>query len=233
MIYIKKQKTPPQAFIDAIGELKSYSDLKGAARETVEGLLLEEQGGLCAICERLHKRFAPTIEHFMPQSVFPALQLDYHNLYIACSPCNEPKAHHLIPSYIFDPRFDPFYDLKNSVIPKEFKLSYHLYDENKCSVTVQAASQSIKKLKSEHHSAYILQSTLDLLQQNRDNEPNSLLRLRSDVYNLYMKRLPMLTAQELTHKFINMRNAAQYPEFISLITQLYAHEFRRRKMETP
>jgi hypothetical protein len=139
----------------------------------------------------------------------------------------------LIPSYIFDPRFDPFYDLKNNIIPKDFKLSYHLYDENKCTVTVQAAGQSIKKLKSEHHNAYILQSTIDLLKQNRDNEPNSLLQLRAGVYNLYMKKLPLLTEQQLKNKFTNLKKATEYPEFISMITQLYAIEFRRRKIEMP
>ena len=83
MLFIKKQIIPPQLFFDAIEGLEKYDDLQVENREIITKLLLLEQGGLCAICERSIKRFSPTLEHFLPQSIFLALQLSYYNLYVA------------------------------------------------------------------------------------------------------------------------------------------------------
>lgn len=232
MIFIKKQTTPPQLFLDAIAGLENYEDLQVENREIITRLLLAEQGGLCAICERSIARFSPTIEHFLPQSIFRALQLSYYNLYVACSSCNGHKAHHLIPPYIFDPRFSPFYDILNS--NKGIKPHFEQMADGKCRVSIPAATTNPKKILAEHHSAYILQATLDLMQQNRYednlNEKNSLIHLRGQVYKTLMPLLqsPNLTNEQLQNKYRNMKNSADYQEFISLVTFLFAKEFRRR-----
>ena len=72
------------------------------------------------------------------------------------------------------------------------------------------------------------------MQQNRYegnlNEKNSLIHLRGQVYKTLMPLLqsPNLTNEQLQNKYRNMKNSADYQEFISLVTFLFAKEFRRR-----
>lgn len=230
MIYIKKQTEVPTVFIEATQNLQYYEALQGKQRNDVTDLLLSEQGGLCAICERKKVRFAPTIEHFLPKSIFPHLQLSYHNLYVACNACNEPKANHIIPPYIFDPRFDPFYQLLNNW--QGIKPIYALED-GKCRLTIPAAANYNK---AEHFSANMLQATLYLMRQNRydidDNmsETNSLIHLRASVYNTIKSQLLLLTDKQLLDKYQRMKSRSEYPEFVSLIAFLYSQEFKRRNI---
>ncbi len=235
MIYIKKQAQPPQVFLDAVAGLTSYNELQGEQKEVVINILLAEQGGLCAICERLRTRFHPTIEHFLPQSIFPLFQLNYFNLYGTCQHCNGPKAHHLIPPYIFDPRFNPFNEINN---PREgMKPVYHLIDHNSCEIIIPAAVTTAKKILSQHHSAYMLQASLDLMQQNRyrtqeslHGSNNSLLLNRATVWNTIAPKLQQLSDEDLIAKFTGMSQQDTYPEFVSLIVYLYSKEFRRRNI---
>jgi HNH endonuclease len=227
MIFIKKQDSPPQRFIDATIGLVNYEDLQGENRSIVTDLLLEEQGGLCAICERLKKKFSLTIEHFLPESIFTGLQLNYYNLYVACQVCNGLKANHLIPPYIFDPRFDPFTSIPIS--KQGIKFMYEMIDGNNCSISVPEAK------KQNEHSAYILQSTLDLMQQNRYNEnekryseSSSLLFQRAAVWNTLMPKLKDISKEGLIAKYQNMKNAQTYPEYVSLVTFLYKKVSQRR-----
>jgi hypothetical protein len=215
MIYIRKQTHIPQAFLDAVAGLTSYDELQGDRREAVINLLLDEQGGLCAICERLRTRFQPTMEHFLAQSIFPHLQLDYFNLYGTCQQCNGPKAHHLIPPYIFDPRFNPYYKILDS--REGFKPVYHKIDGNTCKIVVPAAQTIPKKLESEHHSAYILKACLDLMQQNRYGESerlygsdNSLLLSRATVWETLEPKIKQLPNERLLSKYTNMTRQATY-----------------------
>lgn len=231
MIFIQKQIETPDAFYEAVKDITTYEALKDDARKVVIDLLLAEQGSLCAVCERKHSRFTPTIEHFLPKSFFPALQLAYHNLYVACQSCNEPKANHLIPSYIFDIRFHPFYNILEN--EKGFKPCYNLYDDNTCPIIVPAAHSNKNH---DRFGAYLLQNTLDLMRQNRytlaDNMPpeSSLLHQRAAIYKLIKEKLQTLTDSQLLAKYESMIQAPTYPEFVSLIVFLYAQEFRRRKI---
>jgi hypothetical protein len=243
MIFIKKQHQPPQAFLDAIAGLTSYDELKDENRKAVIELLFAEQGGLCAICERKRIseckriRFSPTLEHFFAQSIFPHLQLDYFNLYGTCQQCNEPKANHLLPAYIFDPRFNPYYkifDNREGFKPVYFKI------ENTCKIIVPAAETYSKKLEAVHHSAYMLKACLDLMQQNRYGEheslhgsENSLLLNRANIFKMYIEKFAELPNERLLSKYTNMTQQDTYPEFVSLIVYLYAREFRRRNMTIP
>jgi hypothetical protein len=231
MIFIKKQDSPPQRFIDATQGLPNYEALQGNNRAIVTDLLLSEQGGLCAICERSKTKCSPTIEHFLPESIFPALQLNYHNLYIACHVCNGFKAHHLIPPYIFDPRFDPFTSIPNS--KQGMKFVYEMID-GKCIVIVREA-----KYLNQHnqHSAYILQSTLDLMQQNRYNEnekgyseATSLLIHRAAVWNILQPKLKELSNEGIIAKYRNIKASETYPEYVSLVSFLYKLQLQHRKL---
>ena len=238
MIYIRKQDTPPNAFMNAINGLTRYEDLQNPNRKAVTDLLLKEQGGLCAICERKASRFAPTIEHFLPKSIFENKQLDYYNLYVACQTCNSPKGNHLVPAYIFDKRFNPIDELMNQ--REGFKPIYELIDGNKCSIKVPNITKISKKIDEKYHSALILHGTLDLMKQNRHEQENqSLLIERGKIYNTYKDGLPILPIERLRSKYENWRQniqsiqdatdiEAHYPEFVSLTAYLFAVEFRRR-----
>ena len=240
MIYIKKQEVPPVVFTQAIQGLNNYDELRPPNRDTVTDLLLKEQGGLCAICERKYKseegkiHFGATIEHFLPKSIFPNKQLHYHNLYVACAACNGPKGSHLIPAYIFDSRFSPNFPFNAGTKP-----IYTLKD-GKCYVEVMNMDKNTYTTP-EHHNAHLLQVTLDLLQQNRYSETSkypetsSLTFQRAVVFKAIMARLKSLPEAEIRRKFENIqRNTTlihdgvtseppypEYPEFISLIAYLF------------
>lgn len=228
MIFIKKQDTPPQRFIDATQGLPNYEALQGDNRTIVTDLLLKEQGGLCAICERSKNKFSPTIEHFLPESIFPNLQLNYHNLYVACHICNGSKAHHLIPPYIFDPRFDPFSSMPEG--KRGIKFIYEMVD-SKCSVIVSESKYL------NQHSAYILQSTLDLMQQNRYSEnekgypeSSSLLINRATVWKTLQSKLEELSDDGILSKYRNMESSENYPEYVSLVTYLFKKQLQKRRL---
>ena len=228
MIFIKKQDTPPQRFIDATQGLPNYEALQGDNRTIVTDLLLKEQGGLCAICERSKNKFSPTIEHFLPESIFTGLQLNYYNLYVACQVCNGSKASHLIPPYIFDPRFDPFTSMPIS--KQGIKFVYEMIDGN-CFIKVPEA------IKQNQYSAYILQSTLDLMQQNRYNdnekgypESSSLLINRATVWKTLQSKLEELSDDGILSKYRNMESSENYPEYVSLVTYLFKKQLQKRRL---
>lgn len=236
MIFIEKTDNARLDFFAAVQGIESYELLQGIPRKRVIEILLKEQGELCAICERKsEERFAPTIEHFLPKSEFPHLQLNYDNLYVACSACNNPKDHHLIPAYIFDRRFNPFENLLDN---RQGLKPIYANEDGECKVFVPAAATN-NYTTPVHHSAYILQATLDLMQQNRylpsENKPDNsnLLYLRASVCNIYEKNLKILTDKQLVDKYRNMSKANIYPEFVSLIAFLYAKEFKKRKIAPP
>jgi uncharacterized protein (TIGR02646 family) len=247
MFYIGKQREVPIEFQNAIRGLESYHELQGENRQIVTTLLLEEQGGLCPLCERKHiddrgetprTVFTPTIEHFLPFSIFVNLRLDYHNFYVSCQACNEPKANHLIPAYIFDPRLNPFQT--ETSIPKGLKISYFLEDGKVFVRIPLASSTKEKQITSEHHSAYLMQSTLDMTRQNRYTpsdgdykEYNSLLIQRASIWRTIISKIQNLPNNTLVEKYNNLRNRTEYPQFVSLIAFLYHKEFSKRGLPIP
>lgn len=219
MIYIEKQRVVPVAFRDAIDGLATYDELAGEARKAVIAVLLLEQGGLCAICERKAEVFTPTIEHFLPQSVFPHLQLDYHNLYVACHACNGPKGAHLIPAYMFDPRMDPI-----QVDSKEVPRPHFVFGDGECKVIVP---DPIKGDASFRWSAFILDGTLELMEQNRPR----LTKARQEVYRTFLKEILPLTRPKLQDKweaYQALPQNAPHDEFFSLKCQLLKQALRIR-----
>lgn len=229
MLYIKKQPNPPIDFLNAKNGLEKYEELKGDARKTVVEVLLKEQGDMCAFCERKKDKFTPTIEHFLPQSIFPHLQLDYHNLYIACSRCNEPKDKYLIPAYIFDPRFAPTDTTKEH--PKPI---YYLQD-GKCRTVVPEAAITPKSMLPLHYHSYLLQNTLDLLRLNRNNaNESSLPDMRGDVWKNITTYIQGLSTHELQEKYKRLLHNIQqgnYPEFASLHVYLYELVLKKKGMQ--
>jgi hypothetical protein len=247
MFYIRKQREVPIEFQNAIRGLESYHDLQGENRGIVTALLLREQGGLCPLCERKHiddagemlrTVFSSTIEHFLPLSIFKDLGLDYHNLYVCCTVCNGPKANHLIPAYIFDPRFNPFQT--ETEISKGLKISYFFEDGKVFARVPLAISTKGKMITSEHHSAYLMQSTLDITRQNRyipsDSdyiEHNSLLIQRAFIWKTLLPKIQNLPDNVLVEKYVSLKNRTEYPEFVSLIAYLYQKQIRLKGLLVP
>ena len=53
-------------------------------KKSIHESLMREQGFICCYCESRIARDDSHVEHFRPQSRFPALQLDYGNLHCSC-----------------------------------------------------------------------------------------------------------------------------------------------------
>jgi len=73
-----------------------FKDKKGCEEQQSGNLrryLLEEQGYLCCYCLSRIGCERSKIEHFKPQSKYPQLQINYKNLFIACSGDADPEFH--------------------------------------------------------------------------------------------------------------------------------------------
>jgi uncharacterized protein (TIGR02646 family) len=229
MLYIYKQAVVPHTFASAVAPCHgSYSALKDGAKDDVVDLLLKEQGGLCAICERKAAEFGATVEHFLPQSSFPDLQLSYHNLFIACGKCNGCKGDFLIPAYFFDSRFDlsnqqHFLDKLKGLRPV-----YSAFDGH-CEIAVPAASpQDVRnKVSAVNKGAYILRATLDLFELN--DPERGLLQRRYAVYKVARDKLSKMRKPELLEawKRLQAQAAASSRQFGPHIG-VYAHLLRAR-----
>ena len=64
----------------------SYKDKEKCKEDenNLRRVLLEEQGYICCYCMSRINCNNSKIEHFKPQTKYRSLQLDYHNLFIAC-----------------------------------------------------------------------------------------------------------------------------------------------------
>jgi uncharacterized protein (TIGR02646 family) len=151
MLFIEKTK-PPRSLIKFIALQKSaslhpsYSDLRSPFVEDLDRLLFEQQKGLCCYCMQAlptdtRKR---TREHFLPQSKFKQEEVNYYNLYLACTErdgtnsghCDKTKGDILISKYIGHPNCGDFfkYNDKGEILPQ--KLSYEEWEKFKTSSKV-------------------------------------------------------------------------------------------------
>ncbi len=74
-------------------DFKGQKDCEKQQSGNLRWHLLKEQGYLCCYClSRIGCRHSK-IEHFKPQSKYPQLQIDYKNLFIACSGDSDTKFH--------------------------------------------------------------------------------------------------------------------------------------------
>jgi hypothetical protein len=246
MFYIQKKQEAPIEFQEAVRGLEKYQDLQGENKRIVTELLLKEQKGLCPLCERQYLDnkgeepkivFIPTIEHFLPLSIFDKLGLDYHNLYVSCKTCNEPKSNHLIPAYIFDPRFNPFQT--KFIVEHGLKIKYEQKNERDTVVLVPLA-QKENPNNPNYYGATLIQKTLDLTCQNRyeiddkNYKPEiSLMQQRGITWKLYMEKFKGMTPELLQEKYLGLRNSDSYPQFISLIAFLYQKALLRKNLPIP
>lgn len=82
MNLIIKQKSPNCLKILNEDDKNTYKNLKGNCRKEVLESLKSEQNNICAYCDRKMKTVQ--IEHYIPQTKNPELQLDYNNFLGVC-----------------------------------------------------------------------------------------------------------------------------------------------------
>jgi uncharacterized protein (TIGR02646 family) len=66
---------------------KAYRETQGVDFEAISALkeaLLNEQGYLCCYCMNGIKEDNMKVEHYKPRSIYPALKMEYTNLFAAC-----------------------------------------------------------------------------------------------------------------------------------------------------
>ncbi|KEO72255.1 retron system putative HNH endonuclease [Anditalea andensis] len=79
MKFIVKGNEPP--------EWKAYKETQGVDFDAIPALkeaLLNEQGYLCCYCMNGIKEDNMKVEHYKPRSIYPALKMEYTNLFAAC-----------------------------------------------------------------------------------------------------------------------------------------------------
>lgn len=151
MLFIEKTK-PPRSLLKFVALQKSaslhpsYKDLRSPFIEDLDRLLFEQQKGLCCYCMQAlpldsRKR---TREHFLPESKFKQEEVNYYNLYLACTDrdgtnlghCDKTKGDILISKYIGHPNCGDFfkYNDKGEILPR--KLSYEEWEKFKTSSKV-------------------------------------------------------------------------------------------------
>lgn len=106
----------------------SFKTLYSVAKRSLKSALLREQGYICAYCMRTIDDSNTSIEHFLPQSTYPELSLEYQNLLAVCDgnqgygkhllQCDKKKSDKLLEN--IDPRRDDveqelFYLLDGSI----------------------------------------------------------------------------------------------------------------------
>ncbi len=130
MKYISKAKEPDslKAYkgLESEDWQPSYGDMD---KDDLRRSLLEEQGHLCCYCMNRIGAGVSRIEHFLPQHTFREEELNYSNLFLACSVseglppsqqhCDIIKGDKLIPKYISHPRCSAYfrYNLDGEILP--------------------------------------------------------------------------------------------------------------------
>lgn len=146
MLYINKTK-PPRTLLKYIAKQKSvglhpsYNNLRSPYVENLDVQLFEEQKGLCCYCMQVipDDTTKRTREHFLPESKFKQDEVNYFNLYLACTEkdgtngghCDKTKGDILISKYIAHPKCEEFfkYNKKGEILPR--KLGYEEWEKFK------------------------------------------------------------------------------------------------------
>lgn len=96
MKYVAKGQAPPTfeqwKLAGDEGWAPVYSDLRQPEKGDLHAALLREQGWVCCYCGQLVDKKDSHIEHYRPQNSYPALDLDYANLFCSCNTVIEPRS---------------------------------------------------------------------------------------------------------------------------------------------
>ncbi len=84
MIHIQKKREPKAFTKYRLSAGATYDGMDSGVKSELIKSLIEEQGWLCAYCMSRIECDNARIEHFLPQSKYPDLQLEYSNLLAVC-----------------------------------------------------------------------------------------------------------------------------------------------------
>lgn len=84
MIHIQKKREPKVFTEYRLSAGATYDGMDSDVKSELIKSLIEEQGSLCAYCMSRIECDKARIEHFLPQSKYPDLQLEYSNLLAVC-----------------------------------------------------------------------------------------------------------------------------------------------------
>ncbi len=240
MLFIQKSSDNRSAFNKIVARFSTYKQLSeaGEARDRAKQILLNEQRFLCHFCETKLTVSTATIEHFKPKAIYADLDRDYDNLFACCTICNNRKANHLFPAYIFDPRLD----FRILVRPDKFLFEYglgYLYQPEgprncilKCidldKYPITSREPSADHFPGSDYWAKVLNHyALDLLHLNNSKR---LAEPRRAIYKTLMKKCTTAKTDELLDILKNLLNPKNqdYEEFISLKAALLSKCLRKR-----
>lgn len=85
MIEINKNIPPNKYTTYAKAKHASYDGIEKEIKKELNNALMSEQGWLCAYCMTRISEETMHIEHILPRSHYPQLELDYNNLLAVCS----------------------------------------------------------------------------------------------------------------------------------------------------
>lgn len=136
---IKKQNNIPtdwkSYFIGNGIEVQNYSKVTDTEKlKEVRQLLINEQEGLCAYCQRVIEVENSNIEHIIPKAIAPDISTNYFNLVAVCNfkdssvsneneLCENNKKDKIIKSFVY---FENLFE-KFKLKPKLIELSYQGY----------------------------------------------------------------------------------------------------------
>lgn len=92
MLQIKKQKEPVELVRFRATPNARYDGMDAGCKSALKKALLREQGFVCAYCMSRIGEENCTVEHWMPQSLDPKLDLDFGNMLAVCRRENVAKS---------------------------------------------------------------------------------------------------------------------------------------------
>ncbi len=199
MLFIEKSK-PPRSLLKFVALQKSvnlhpsYKDLRSPYIDDLDTILYQQQRGVCCYCMQVLPQSSSlrTREHFLPESKFKLDEVNYYNLYLACTEkdgtntghCDKTKGDILISKYIGHPNCEDFfkYNRKGEILPQ--KLSFEEWGK---------FSQSTKNdlFETSPETAEIL-ATISILRLNQ----KELVNKRKDFISDILKTIMFFTSRE-------------------------------------
>lgn len=211
MLYIPKTQ-PPQILVDFIETEKIrisgnyeeaerldkyalFGGLIASQKNTLRLHLYNEQRGLCCYCMKAFEKdnlSETKIEHFLPESGFSENQVDYFNLYLACSDnqpeqtCDSYKGSHFIPKFI------GYFNRTTNQKCEDF-FQYNQYGE----ILPKGSLKVFKKFREKYETLSLSEKsaliTIEILNLN----VNTLIKARKELIESLEKQLDKATKETL------------------------------------
>ena len=254
MLSFKKNQNVPKLFTEGVAGLSGYDTYDQlmadeSRKNNVLAVLLNDQGCLCPFCERriaMPKAAShpATIDHFLPQSRFPEIQINYYNLIAACQMCNTLKGDNLLPAYIYDSQFD---STSTQIVFREGNIKLHFaehhLDSDVSLIKIPSYEKSLRSGKLPLPHDHLLYFTIELLELN---QRSNLKEARNAVHTTLQQELKTKSDKQIlriwqklaegTSTFVAL-DKANYPclqleEYLSLKIEVLKKTLEKRGIDS-